>query len=235
MSGLRRLYGIIRRLIVNARVEGAENLRIDEPVILVANHAGALGPVAVITSLPIDVRPWVTNEITDLETAAPRIQAELLEQEMHLRPPLSAFLGRIIARICVALMRDIGAIPVYRNSRRMRGTLQGSSSLLERGKSILVFAEDSTRKINEALCEFCTGFAHLARMYYEKTHKAVSFLPVAINRRARGIRIGAPIRFDASRPFPMERQRLKSELEATVLTLYRELEDEADHRGRRSA
>ena len=231
----RHFYSVIRRLFFNSRLRGVGNLRSDEPVIMVANHVGAFGPVSVITSIPMRMYPWVAHEVTDLATVARRIQEEFCEQELHLGPPLSAWLARVIGRVCVALMKDIGAIPVYQKSRRIMATVERTISLLEQGKNILVFAEDSTRKINDALCEFCTGFIHVARLYYEKTRKAVQFLPVAVNRSVRGILVGKPIRFDFAAPFPQERQRLKSELENTVCTLYQELESEGARRRTRSA
>jgi hypothetical protein len=166
---------------------------------------------------------------------ASRIQREFIEQELHLRPPFSAWLGRVVGRICVAVMKDIGAIPVYDKSKRIRMTVLQSISLLEQGKNILVFAEDSTKKINDVLCEFCTGFIHVARLYYQKTRKAVQFLPVAVNRKVGAILIGKPIRFDAMVQFGAEKRRLKKELECSVLTLYRELEAELASRHIRPA
>ncbi|MCX7040708.1 MAG: hypothetical protein NT005_16435, partial [Spirochaetes bacterium] len=108
----------------------------------------------------------------------------------------------------------------------IRSTVQESLRLMEEGENILVFAEDSKKPLNEAICEFCTGFIHLAKLYYEETRKAVQFIPIAVNRKVRGILVGAPIRFDAANPFPSEKQRLKKELESTVYTLYRELEND---------
>jgi 1-acyl-sn-glycerol-3-phosphate acyltransferase len=231
----RVFYRVIRRLFFNARLRGARNLQGDEPVIMVANHVGSFGPVSVITSVPVKMFPWVAHEVTDLAMVSARIQAEFIEHELHLRPPLSTWLGRVVGRICVALMRDIGAIPVFPRSRRIRATMEASVRLLEQGGNILVFAEDSTRKLNDVLCEFCTGFAHLARAYYEKTRKAVQFLPVAVNRRVRAILVGTPIRFDGTAPFPQEKQRLKTELESRILHLYRELETGTEHARHRTA
>jgi 1-acyl-sn-glycerol-3-phosphate acyltransferase len=228
----RCFYKVVRLLLFNSRLRGSSKLLRDEPVIMVANHVGSFGPVSVITSLPIELYPWVAHEVTDIRTAAPRIQTEFLEQELHLRPPLSRYLAKVIGRVCVAIMRDIGAIPVYAKSRKIRSTMRSSLALLEQGKNILVFAEDTSKKFNDVLGELRTGFIHVARLYYEKTRKAIQFLPVAVNRKVRGIRIGAPIRFDASLPFPRERQRLKSELQSTICDLYRELESEL---GRNSA
>ncbi len=220
----RCFYKAVRYLFFRARVRGRANLQSGEPVILVANHVGSFGPVSVITSLPLRMYPWVAHEVTDLRTVAPRIQQEFFEQELHLKPPISTWLARVVGRICVALMKDIGAIPVYQRSKKITTTVLESLKLLEQGKSILVFAEDSTRKINDTLSEFCTGFIHVAKLYYQKTEKAVRFLPVAVNRRVGAIMIGRPIPFDAARPFSAEKKRLKCELESTVYSLYQKLE-----------
>jgi hypothetical protein len=228
-------YKVLRRLFFNAHLRGLRNLSVNEPVILVANHAGAFGPVSVITSMPVKMYPWVAHEVTNIKTAAPRIQAEFFEQELRLKPPLSTYLGRLIGRVCVALMKDIGAIPVYQKSKEIRSTVMRSLSLLQQGKNILVFAEDSTRKINDVLCEFCTGFIHVAKLYYQTTKKAVQFLPVAVNRKVGRILVGTPIRFDVTMPFAREKQRIKRELESSVYSLYQELENCRNHRKRPSA
>jgi 1-acyl-sn-glycerol-3-phosphate acyltransferase len=231
----KHFYKVLRRLFFNSRVQGIGNVQAGEPVIMVANHAGAYGPVSVITSMPFPLYPWVAHEVTDLRTVARRIQDEFFEQELHLKPPVSTYLARVIGRVCVAVMKDIGAIPVYQMSKEIRSTVARTLALLEQGKNILIFAEDSTKKINDVLCEFRTGFVHVARLYYEKTRKAVQFLPVAVNRKMGGILIGKPIRFDGSNPFSQEKQRLKSELQSTVYTLYRALENRDNHRKKRSA
>jgi 1-acyl-sn-glycerol-3-phosphate acyltransferase len=54
----RYFFTVLRRLFFNARLRGLENLSSDEPMILVANHAGAFGPVSVITSMPGEIHPW---------------------------------------------------------------------------------------------------------------------------------------------------------------------------------
>ena len=221
----RRFFKLFRFLLLRVRLRGARNLRGRGPLILVANHEGSFGPLSLLTSLPLELYPWVVSETTDARTAARRIQAEFLEAELHLRPPLSAWLARVIARIAAALMRDINAVPVHQHSRRMRATVDRSLELLEQGKNILVFPEDPDRKLNDVLNQFCTGFLHLARRYYEHTRQVVRFIPVAVNRGVRAILVGRPVEFDASAPFTAEKARLKKELEHRVEELYRSLED----------
>ncbi len=217
-------YKLFRYVLFRVRVRGAGRIHWDEPLILVANHAGSFGPISVISSLPFNVHPWVNHEVTEVGSAARRIRDEFVEGELHLKPPLSGYVSRVIGRVCVALMRDIGAIPVYNMSKRIRTTVESSIRILEQGKNILVFPEDSLKPVNEALCDFCTGFLHVAKLYYEKTRMAVSFLPVAVNRKLHSIQVGRPIRFDAANPFPLEKARLKRELEAEIYRLYLSLE-----------
>jgi hypothetical protein len=219
-------YKLFRHILFRVRVRGASHIRSDEPLILVANHAGSFGPISVISSLPYKLHPWVNHEVTDLRSVARRIQAEFVEGELHLKPPVSSYLSKVIGRVCVALMRDIGAIPVYNMSKKIRSTVDASLRILEQGRNIVVFPEDSLKPINEALCDFCTGFLHVAKLYYEKTRKAVCFLPVAVNRKLRSIQVGRPIRFNAAAPFPQEKARLKRELETEIYSLYLSLERE---------
>jgi 1-acyl-sn-glycerol-3-phosphate acyltransferase len=221
----RRFFKLFRFLLLRVHLRGARRLRGQRSLIIVSNHEGTFGPLSLLTSLPLELYPWVVSETTEARTAASRIQAEFLEAELHLRPPLSAWLARTIARIAAALMRDINAIPVHQHSRKMQTTVERSVELLEQGKNILVFPEDPDRKLNDVLCHFCTGFLHLARRYYERTRRAVLFLPVAVNRKVRGILVGQPVRFDALAPFTAEKVRLKRELEHRVEELYHSLED----------
>jgi len=227
---VRILCGLFRQLILRLRLRGWGNvlrrLHSGEPSIFVANHLGSYGPVSVLSSLPLKLYPWVAHEVTELREAALRLQKECTELELKGGPPASVWLARLLGRICVALMRDVQAIPVYTSSRRIRDTLDRSLELLLKGKNLLVFPENKERPINEVLGEFSTGFLALARLYFQKTRKALCFLPVAVNQKAKGIRVGRPIRFDFRLPFPQEKRRLQRELQDSIYSMYRSLEAE---------
>jgi 1-acyl-sn-glycerol-3-phosphate acyltransferase len=222
------LCKLFQRLILRLRLHGwgraFRQLSNGEPLIFVSNHIGSYGPLSVLSSLPLKLYPWVAHEVTELANVARRLQKEFTELELKLRPPLSVWLARLIGRLCVAVMRDVQAIPVYAASRRIRDTLQRSLELLLKGKNILVFPENKERPINEVLGDFSTGFLAMARLYYQRTRRAICFLPVAVNQKVKGIRIGRPIRFDARLPFAQEKRRLKRELEDSIYSLYCGLE-----------
>ncbi len=227
---VRLLCKLFQRLILKLRLRGwgqaFRQLSRGEPLIFVSNHIGSYGPLSVLSSLPLKLYPWVAHEVTELRKVARRLQDEFTELELKLRPPVSVWLARLIGRLCVAIMRDVQAIPVYASSRKIRDTLERSLELLLKGRNILVFPENKERPINEVLGDFSTGFLTMARQYYQKTRKAICFLPVAVNQKVKGIRIGRPIRFDAGLPYPQEKRRLKRELEASIYAMYYDLERE---------
>jgi len=223
------LYRVFKQVLLQIRIRGwgrlSRLLASGEPLIFVSNHIGSFGPVSVLSSLPAKLYPWVANEVTELKKVARHLQVEFTELELKLRPPLSVWLARLIGRICVTLMRNIEAIPVYSGSRRIRSTLQRSLELLLAGKNILVFPEDKERPINEVLGDFNTGFLAMARLYYQKTRKLIRFLPLAVNEKVKAIKIGYPIRFDVRRPFLQEKLRLKRKLQDAIYALYYSLEE----------
>lgn len=221
----RRFYKLFRHIVFRIRTHGRGHLG-QGPQILVSNHVGSFGPISVMTSVDAEIRPWVAAQVTQIATATERIRREFVEGELGLRPPLSRWVARIVGRICVALMRDIGAIPVYECGRALKRTMELTLEELERGRSVLVFPENAERPVNEVLCDFRTGFIHLAREYHRRTRRPIAFLPLAVHPQSQVIRIGTPIPFDADAPFAGEKARLKRELERRISEMYREIERE---------
>lgn len=221
----RRFYKLFRHIVFRIRTRGRAHLGTG-PQILVSNHVGSFGPISVMTSVDAQIRPWVAAPVTELASATDRIRREFVEGELHLKPPLSLWVARIVGRICVALMRDIGAIPVYEHGRELKRTMELTLAQMEQGRSVLVFPENTGHPVNEVLCDFRTGFIHLAREYTRRTRRPIAFLPVAVHPRSQVIRIGPPIPFDARAPFAAEKQRLKRELERCIYRLYREIDRE---------
>ncbi len=197
-----------------------------QPAIFIANHEQSFGPVTAMASLPKPLFPWVTYEIIDPALCPTYIEGDFVRPEVHLRPPLSTILSRVIGRICVVLMKDLKAIPVYRQSRRIAETIRTSVRCIEQGKRLLIFPEMKDQRWNEIINEFDTGFVGIARRLFEKTQRIAAFFPVAINRRLRQLRLGAPVLFDPTRPYHAERERIREELMERICAMYREMEGE---------
>jgi len=217
---------IIKTFYIKARIEGLNKVLRGTNAVVVANHLGSFGPLAMMSPLTDKLYPWVVHEVTDLKTCAAYIRRDFVERELKLRSFVSRELSLIIGRICVRLMNDLKAIPVYRRSRDVLKTFEISLGYLKSKKALLVFPENNESKRSDELCLLNTGFIRLARWLYDTTHRVLTFYPVAINKKVRRIRVGQPIRFDPSNSYGEERIRIKEHLERSISGMYRALERE---------
>jgi len=218
---------IIKVFYVKAHIEGVQKVLKSTNAVVVANHLGSFGPLALMSSLTHKLYPWVVQEVTNLKDCAAYVRQDFVEKELKLRSFVGRELSRIIGRICVQLMSYLKAIPVYRKSRGIYKTFEISLTYLKSKRALLVFPENEESKKQDELCMLNTGFIRMAQWLYDTTHKVLTFYPVAINKKVRAIRVGDPIRFDPSAPFGEERMRIKEYLERSISGMYRALERES--------
>ena len=110
-------------------------------------------------------------------------------------------------------------LPTRFNTDPVFVTIEKSLDALEEGDNIMLFpekpgdrtidgAESSTK--TEDLRSFYTGFAHIGKMYYDKTGRSLMFYPVYSNRNRHVFIIGSPVLYDPSLP-PRESKRYVAE------------------------
>jgi len=220
------LAKIIKVFYVKAHIRGIQQALENANAVVVANHLGSFGPLALMSSLTHKLYPWVVQEVTNLKDCAAYIHRDFVERELNLRSFVGRELSRLIGRICVNLMSYLKAVPVYRKSRGLVKTFEISLAYLNSGKTLLVFPENDESKKQDDICMLDTGFIRLARWLYETTHKILSFYPVAVNKNVRGIRVGEPVRFNPDAPYGQERIRIKEQLERSISSMYRAMERE---------
>jgi len=217
---------IIKVFYIKAHIDGVQKVLKSTNAVVVANHLGSFGPLAMMSSLIHKLYPWVIQEVTNLKDCATYIREDFVEKELKLRSFAGRELSRIIGRICVRLMTDLKAIPVYNKSREIYRTFEISLSYLKSKRALLIFPENDESKKLDDLCMLNTGFIRLAQWLYDTTQRVLTFYPVAVNKKVRAIRVGEPIRFDPSAPFGEERMRIKEYLERSISGMYRALERE---------
>jgi 1-acyl-sn-glycerol-3-phosphate acyltransferase len=217
---------VIKVFYIKAHIEGIQKVFHGTNTVVVANHLGSFGPLALMSSLTHRLYPWVVQEVTNLKDCAAYIRKDFVEKELKLTSFVGRELSRIIGRICVRLMTYLKAIPVYSRSREIYKTFEISLSYLKSKRALLVFPENDESKKQDDLCMLDTGFIRMAKWLYETSHKVLTFYPVAVNKKVRGIRVGEPIRFDPSAPYGEERMRIKEYLERSISRMYRALERE---------
>lgn len=206
---------------------GDENLPAKGPAVFIANHLGPLGPIGIVSSLPLRLYPWVVGEMVDPIKAPEYIRQDFVEPRLKLKPPFSKKFSKMLTRITIPLFKSIEGVPAYLGGQEtLFETLDKSLDLLLEEKYLLVFPEysilgtDSMKK----MYPFQKTVFRLGEMYFQKTGNRLGFYPVAIHESHK-VKIGCPAYFSGLAQPVHERLRLKNLLEESVHQLYQELDE----------
>lgn len=220
----------LARPFLRLKVSGTENLRKkDYPSVFVSNHNFIYGPIAAVIYLPTYFRPWIHNVMLEEETARREISRSF---SIVLRIFGKRIGGAIIgfaARLTCWALNSFNPIPVVRGaSRDVMSTFEKSIRALEEGDNILIFPEKPKRMVGsgdevgeDVLRTFYTGFAHIAKMYHDRTGRALLFYPLYSDMTERAFRIGEPVAYDPSLEPHEGKRQLAEQLQKRVAELSR--------------
>jgi len=223
------IVGVLDLFLWGGELVGEENLPRRGPAVFIANHLEATGPIAAACSIPLRLYPWSVADMVDKEKAAAWLKWDFVERTLHLKPPASVWVAKVLSRITVPMLRSLGCIPVYKGDyERMVETLRLSMDVLRQGKFLLVFPEDNMmpKDAETQMQPFQRSFARLGEMYYEETGQRLEFYPVAVHPEGYVV-VGKAVAFDPLNPVGLERHRLKDLMEDTVRAMYLQVENKA--------
>ena len=111
-------------------------------------------------------------------------------------------------------------ILVYRdNGRQVLKAIHLSVEALEADDNILIFPENplvTDGYLREGVGEFFSGFVNIAREYYKKTSRAITFYAIFANKNERTLSFSKGITYDPSKPFPQEKKKITRFLHETM-------------------
>ncbi|MFH1524082.1 MAG: hypothetical protein ABIF04_03880 [Chloroflexota bacterium] len=223
------IVGVLDLFLWGGELVGEENLPRRGPAVFIANHLTATGPIAAVCSIPLRLYPWSVADMVDKERAAAWLKWDFVERTLHLKPPVSTWIAKILSGITVPMLRSLGCIPVYKgNYERMVETLRLSMDVLRQGKFLLVFPEDATLPADPLtrMNPFQRSFARLGEMYYEETSQRLEFYPVAVHPAGHVV-VGKAVAFDPLNSVGLERHRLKDLMEDTVRAMYLQIDSQS--------
>ncbi len=219
-----RLYRLIRFLArlfyPKMKVVGAENLP-DEPCVIVGNHAKTNGPVSCELYFPTERYTWCTGEMMNLREVPDYTYRDFWSHKPRYIRWLYRLASYLIAPLSVCIFNSANCIGVY-HDMRIVGTFQETVEKLQGGANIVIFPEHNVPR-NNIICEFQDRFIDVAKMYYRRTGKSLSFVPLYVAPNLHTLYLGAPIRFDTAAPLPQERRRVCGALMDGVTELARSL------------
>ncbi|MGC8856642.1 MAG: lysophospholipid acyltransferase family protein [Anaerolineae bacterium] len=213
--------GVLDAFLWGGELVGEEHLPEKGPAVFVANHLGAWGPIAVMASMPTRLYPWIIGEMMDPARAADYLNMDFTEKQLHLRPPLSVALSRLLTKITIPMFEAMGCIPVWQGEK-LHETYRQSVEYLRAGKCLLIFPEDPHQPLDGRykMSPFMKGFTRLGELYYQQMGECLRFYPLSVHAETYRVQVGKPVSFNPNQPLAQERLRLKSVLEASVREMY---------------
>ena len=126
-------------------------------------------------------------------------------------------LSYIIAPFSVCIFNNADTIAVYHDTRIV-STFKNTVKHLQDGSHIVIFPEHDVPH-NHILCQFQDKFIDVAKLYYKRTGKELSFVPLYLAPKLKRMYLGTPIRFCAENPIEEERQRICRYLMDEITTI----------------
>lgn len=211
---LSRMMFRLIRAIVNLvyrryRIVGEEYLP-DEPVVIVGNHSQLHGPLACELYFSNQYYTWCAAPMMHLK----EVPAYTFQDFWSYKPKSVRWIYKIvsylIAPLAVLLFNNARTIAVYRDSRIV-STFKNTVKHLQQGNNVVIFPEHYEPH-NHIVNDFQDKFIDIARLYYKRTGKELTFVPAYIAPNLKTICLCEPTHFHADAPTDEERARICSYL-----------------------
>ncbi len=186
-------------------VEGAENLP-DTACIVVGNHTQMNGPICGELYFPGKRKTWCAHQMMYIKEVPTYAFGDFWSGKPRWCRWFYKLLSYVIAPVSACVFQNAATIPVFRDNRLIT-TFKQTVSALEAGERVIVFPECYT-PYNHIVYQFQDRFIDVAKLYYKRTGKAVSFVPMYIAPALKKLYLGKPIRFCPDEPMEQQRQRI---------------------------
>ncbi len=185
--------------------ENVENLP-DEPVIIVGNHCQMNGPIVGELYVPGEPYIWCAGEMMHLKDVPAYAFRDFWSQKPKWTHPFYRLLSYIIAPLSVCVFNNARTIGVYHDTRIL-STFKSTVKKLQEGRRVVIFPEHDV-KHNQIIYDFQDKFIDIAKLYYKKTGKELTFVPMYIAPKLKKLYFGKPVRFCATEPMDAARSRI---------------------------
>ena len=188
----------------------------DGPTVYVCTHSNMRGPLATMSWLPFDLRPWVLHVFVEREACRAQYRDYTFSQRFGMPKPLAAAAAWAVSGYVSALMRSLGGIPVYRGLAQIRSTFQKTVEALLAGDSVLIFPNVDYTDTSGDVGEVYEGFLLLERFWRRVSEKPLWFVPLQLDAAGRRITAREAVTFDRSAGWKPEMHRVKEALRAEM-------------------
>ena len=182
------------------------------PTVFVCSHGDMAGPLATQCWLPFPTRPWVLHVFLSREECRRQYRDYTFTQRFGLPRPAAALLAWAVSGYASALVRSVGAIPVYRGSARLKETFRRTVEALQAGDPVIVFPDVDYTDRSGDMGEIYDGFLLIDRFWQRVSDTPLDFVPLRLDRKVRRSAAGEAVRFDRTAPRQGETVRVREAL-----------------------
>ena len=209
-SGIYRICDrLVKALYPVTECVGAENLP-EESCVIIGNHCQMHGPIVSQLYMPRAACTWCASEMMELKEVPDYAFQDFWSKKPVYIRWFFRLASYVIAPLSVALFGNADVIPVYKD-RRIINTFRLSVDALNSGRDVVIFPECNVPH-NNIVYEFQEGFVTVAKEFYKKTGKIISFVPMYLAPALKKIYLGKPIRYNPDAEPAAERKRICAEL-----------------------
>ncbi len=199
------LRGLVKLFTPKLRAEGLEKLP-DTPCIIVANHCQMYGPIASQLYFPGKRYIWCAGQMMRMKEVPAYAYGDFWSRKPKAVRWLYKALSYIFAPFSVCIFNHADTVAVYHDTRVV-ATFKNTVSQLCRGNHVIIFPEKDV-PCNQIIYKFQDKFIDIARLYYKKTGKSLSFVPMYIAPALHKMCLAEPITFDPQMPMETQREEI---------------------------
>ena len=164
-----------------------------DKAIIVANHNGKWGPMALEMHFPLYHCVWGAGEMLGTYKERFHYLRDIFYMQKKgwskKKATSKAWFEAIFNKFVYKGMR---VLPTYTNGKLL-ATIKNSVDALNQNAAVLIFPENSNEGYLDELTEFYPGFVLLAQSYYTKTGEDIPVYPVYYQLKKRILCIGQPL------------------------------------------
>lgn len=210
-----KLARFVYKLFVHTDIVGTMPAN-DEPCVFVVHHQNLSGPIHALLTLSKHAHLWVYRVFFDRRECYLQYSQYTFSKRFGMPKFLSRLCAWILSLIVPSIMRSFSAIPVYRGSRDIVKTFDLSLSALLRKESIIIAPDIDYDSSDNEMGDIYTGFLHIEKMFFKKTGKHLSFVPISYNTHKHILTLGNAIRFNDETSFAEQRDLVALKLKDAI-------------------
>lgn len=212
--------GLVRIFYRKRTFIGMENLP-KEPSIVVGNHAQIHGPITSQVFFPTYKYIWCVGQMMHVKEVPEYAYTDFWSKKPKYIRWFFKLASYIIAPFSAYYFTKADTIAVYKDSRLI-STFRNTLRKLNDGAHIVIYPEEP-QPYNDIVNEFQDKFVDVARLYYKRTGKALSFVPMYNAPKLKTVVFGKPIVFDPEADIETQREEICTYLKEEITSLAKSL------------